>query len=262
MPLHPIPLNATSFAPYGQILQPPSSTDTTPTTGTITNQGTATKYPFIPTLPDFYHLSPTRKPARPQLSLFVCRPHRSLRQGRYLAVAVLERHPYTSQTFVPCGVDASARDVRYLVIVAPTLPERTTTTTTSITPPYPIDKPRRRPTLTQRLLSARPNPFTNDFAPSTTTPSSNFNLPSSMTQPQGPGGPDLSRLQVFVGRGDQAVSYGPGTWHSPMVVVGDREMQFVVVQFANGVEGEDCQEVRVEGKAIEVDLAEEVASKL
>lgn len=60
--------------------------------------------------------------------------------------------------------------------------------------------------------------------------------------------------------GNQAVTYGAGTWHAPMVVVGDRPVDFVVVQFANGVGIEDCQEISLipdrnaeEGIAIQVD---------
>lgn len=60
--------------------------------------------------------------------------------------------------------------------------------------------------------------------------------------------PDLSRLKAFVARGDQAVTYGPGTWHAPMVVLGEKAVEFVVVQFASGVGEEDCQEVEVLGE--------------
>lgn len=41
------------------------------------------------------------------------------------------------------------------------------------------------------------------------------------------------------------VTYGVGTWHAPMVVVGER-VDFVVVQHVSGRVGEDCQEVDVE----------------
>ena len=43
--------------------------------------------------------------------------------------------------------------------------------------------------------------------------------------------------------GNQAVTYGAGTWHAPMVVIGERPIDFVVVQFANDVGIEDCQEI-------------------
>jgi ureidoglycolate lyase len=55
--------------------------------------------------------------------------------------------------------------------------------------------------------------------------------------------PDLKNLRAFVATGNQAVTYGAGTWHAPMVVVGDRAIDFVVVQFANEVGIEDCQEI-------------------
>ena len=37
-----------------------------------------------------------------------------------------------------------------------------------------------------------------------------------------------------------------------MVVVGERRVDFVVVQFANGVQAEDCQEVESEGEGVGV----------
>jgi len=49
-----------------------------------------------------------------------------------------------------------------------------------------------------------------------------------------------------VATGNQAVTYGAGTWHAPMAVIGDRPIDFVVVQFANGVGIEDCQEISLE----------------
>lgn len=55
--------------------------------------------------------------------------------------------------------------------------------------------------------------------------------------------PDLKNLRAFVANGSQAVTYGAGTWHAPMIVVGDRPIDFVVVQFANEAGNEDCQEI-------------------
>ena len=62
-------------------------------------------------------------------------------------------------------------------------------------------------------------------------------------KPKGTGLPDLANLCAFLADGSQAVTYGPGTWHAPMVVLGDKAIDFVVVQYANGVGDEDCQEV-------------------
>ena len=51
------------------------------------------------------------------------------------------------------------------------------------------------------------------------------------------------------------VTYGVGTWHAPMVVLGDERVDFVVTQWANGREGEDCQEVEIaEGIEVVVDV--------
>ena len=58
--------------------------------------------------------------------------------------------------------------------------------------------------------------------------------------------PNLANIKAFIARGDQAVTYGPGTWHAPMVVLGEQAVDFVVVQYANGVPLEDCQEVELE----------------
>lgn len=57
------------------------------------------------------------------------------------------------------------------------------------------------------------------------------------------------------------MTYSAGTWHAPMVVLGEQRVDFVVTQFANGIANEDCQEVVLEvdsmrggvGVAIEVE---------
>ncbi len=48
------------------------------------------------------------------------------------------------------------------------------------------------------------------------------------------------------------VTYGVGTWHAPMVVVGGR-MDFVVLQYVSGRGDEDCQEVDVQGVEVVVE---------
>ena len=65
--------------------------------------------------------------------------------------------------------------------------------------------------------------------------------------------PDLPNLKAFIARGGQAVTYGVGTWHAPMVVLGSRRIDFIVVQHANGVSDEDCQ-LAAFGEGIVVDL--------
>tara|TARA_R110002060_G_scaffold28576_11_gene38706 strand:+ start:4811 stop:5266 length:456 start_codon:yes stop_codon:yes gene_type:complete len=114
-------------------------------------------------------------------------------------VSILERHPYTTQTFIPLGLSPrEAQNVRYLVIVAPSLPP------SQADAELPVPK--------------------GDALP-------------------GRGFPDLGKVKAFIAHGGQAVTYGAGTWHAPMVVLGNKAVDFVVVQFANGVGVEDCQEV-------------------
>lgn len=56
------------------------------------------------------------------------------------------------------------------------------------------------------------------------------------------------------------ITYGVGTWHAPMVVVGDGRLDFVVTQWVNGREQDDCQEVEIP-MGIEVVVRSEVGRK-
>jgi ureidoglycolate lyase len=122
-------------------------------------------------------------------------------------VSVLERHPYTTQTFSPLGLSGADPSTAFLVVVAPTLTSTAAAATTSSGDAINIQNP-----------------------------------------------PDLSRMKAFVAHGDQAVTYGPGTWHAPMAVVGQRRVDFVVTQFVNGVPDDDCQEVLLGENAVGLDL--------
>ena len=147
------------------------------------------------------------------VNMFVCSP-RTLEEGKngkgesskVLKVGILERHPFTTQTFCPLGLSASS-DTKFLVIVAPSLP------------------------LSEKDIG---------LAVPRSSNSTGAKLP-------GRGLPDLTKLKAFLANGSQAVTYGAGTWHAPMVVLGDKEVAFVVSQFVNGVGEEDCQEVVWEG---------------
>ncbi|KAK2810210.1 hypothetical protein FQN50_003180 [Emmonsiellopsis sp. PD_5] len=245
------PLTPSTFHPFGTAIstplpatlnQPPTTTSALtsltnkPTTSTpdllpapiLANQSTALKYSPISKFENNYAQSPSARrvgvgAGEPRMSMFSCFP-RTLRGGRGAAgkrkgvggggglfdVRILERHPYTTQTFVPLGVaaqntstaTATATQPIYLVIVAPTLHGQT--------------------------------------ARATIINSQGIKEMVDIRDP-----PDLRNLKAFVAHGGQAVTYGVGTWHAPMVVVGRRRVDFVVVQFVNGVEGDDCQEVGV-----------------
>jgi len=240
------PLSGAAFEEFGEVIEDPATHDDTLTFTTIeANQGSARKVLDVTHMRNHYALSQSKKPAMPVVNMFVCKP-RALEQqdGKgVFPVKILERHPFTPQTFVPMGLDAKDKETAYLVIVAPTLPLSQRARDEGLVPPYPSAPPKKKPSLRERLLGSRPNPFTNDYS-STTTPAVTIDLDPSQ-KPKGAGLPDLSRLKAFIARGDQAVTYGPGTWHAPMVVLGQRPIEFVVLQFANGVGIEDCQEVDV-----------------
>ena len=128
-------------------------------------------------------------------------------------------------------------DSQYLVIVAPTLP-RPVHARSARPAPFSASAPRRKRSLTERLSAARPALFTGSRRGSTPSDGEDKSFP-------GPGLPDLRRIRAFVAYGSQAVPYAPGTWHAPMVVLGTKAIDFVVVQYANGVSGEDCQELGI-----------------
>lgn len=129
--------------------------------------------------------------------MFACFPRRDLTDGIF-DVKILERHPFTTQTFTPLGLSASDSTTQFLVIVAPSL---------------------------------------RGSAEGVSSP------------------PDLGGLEAFICNGGQAVTYAAGTWHAPMVVLGEKRVDFVVTQFVSGIADEDCQEVLV-GERLGVSVKE------
>lgn len=288
-------LTPTAFSQFGTVIENPATSPSSklpipnrlpPPAHVAANQGSATKYLDVTHMTNLYHLAPSKKPAKAVMNMFVCAP-RSLRSNepsesipsswgdldlddcddededkfdrQLLDVTILERHPFTTQTFIPMGLAANDRHTQYLVIVAPTLPASASRRHTGRPPPYPTPLPdggRKKKSFMDRFARARPAPY----ATSSTPPAPQFEKLHPSARPKGPGLPDLKNLRAFVARGDQAVTYGAGTWHAPMIVVGDRGIDFVVVQFANEVGSEDCQEVVLkveegarEGVAVMVD---------
>ncbi|KAL6921985.1 hypothetical protein ACHAPO_002745 [Fusarium lateritium] len=127
-----IPLTQEEFAPFGDVVYNPrpnllpskyaSQGGHLPYSGTSANQGTAIRYADVSKPQDLLSQAPS-KDGRLIMSQFVCEA-RSLAPAKddptqdEFAVNILERHPFTSQTFAPLASTASS----YLVIVAPTLP--------------------------------------------------------------------------------------------------------------------------------------------
>jgi ureidoglycolate lyase len=202
------------FSEFGAVIENPApslvpslNVKKLPSNAVQANRGTALKYLDVTHMQNYYSSAPSNAPARAVMNMFVCAPRTLLSAGMTTAeglfpVEILERHPYTTQTFIPLGVSPhQMHEVRYLVIVAPSLP----------------------PSSADEMLSCP--------------------ISHSISQPlPGRGLPDVKRIQAFVAKGSQAVTYGAGTWHAPMVVVGKRPIDFVVVQFTNGVGIEDCEE--------------------
>ncbi|KAL6866192.1 hypothetical protein ACO1O0_002297 [Amphichorda felina] len=201
------PLTKEAFAPFGDVIANPrphvhpaafsTHADSLPPNAISANQGTAIQYRDLSSIKNLYSQAPSRR-SSPKMSMFVCAA-RELQPsptgpGSTFNVNIMERHPFTTQTFTPISSSAS----KYLVIVAPSLA------------PSPKD--------------------------------ASFPVPTGDGLP-GRGLPDVLGLKAFVAESNQAVTYGAGTWHSPMVTLGEpgTVLDFVVFQFASGEAIEDCQ---------------------
>ena len=212
MPSHTIaikasPLTAEAFASFGTVITsplPPSINEIPripPANAAHANQKTALRYGHVSPIDSIYQISPSGIPAKPTTSLFSCfpRPLRSCQSGSIFDVRILERHPFTTQSFVPFST-SSSKNSYALIIVAPTLDAAQSPS--DLTPYFPQYNGR-----------------------------------------QG-GMPDLQNIKAFITeQPGVGVTYGVGTWHAPMVVLGDARVDFIVTQWMNGREGEDCQEV-------------------
>src|SRR2546423_1204688 len=192
MDIHPEPLTPASFAPFGTAITAPlpSSQSNVPKAApfppplhpahqpepTLANQSTALKYSPISPLTN--HYAPSTNP-RPQMSMFSCfprrtlsRPPRPLAKGDRFAVKIIERHPFTTQTFCPLGLLAgeesatAAAKTYYIVIVAPSLETA-----------YLVEEAEGKEKGGRSGVIERP--------------------------------PDLSKLKAFVAHGGQAVTYAP-----------------------------------------------------
>lgn len=259
----PEPLTHQAFAPFGTVISAPFPRDLTsapndlpslelphpvPAKPVHANQGSAVKIsPITPLSNGYENACPSGRAAEARLSMFACFPRKPRREstqdhpkGHVFDVRILERHPYTTQTFIPLDLSSQRRVIRdrrpdkkshdwqgygdgdvdivldgaaqqdeeqeepaFLVIVAPTLKG-------------------------QAAAAAITN--------SDSTGKDDSNQRVTIRDP-----PDLENLRAFIARGGQAVTYGAGTWHAPMVVLGSRRVDFVVAQYVNGVEDEDCQ---------------------
>jgi ureidoglycolate lyase len=173
-----------SFSPFGTVIEnpvpslvPSAQITKLPPNTVQANQGSALKYLDITLMRDYYGSAPSKRKATAVMNMFVCAPRELLPAEQkglegLFPVDILERHPYTTQTFIPLGLSKSdARNARYLVIVAPSLE------------PSPADE-------------SLPVPYGT----------------ASGDQLPGRGLPDLTKVKAFIANGAQAVTYGAGTW--------------------------------------------------
>ena len=93
--LKPRPISPAAYRRYGEVLRLGAG-------GRAANQGTASRRDWAAELKNL------RPRARPNLSLFRCAPRR-----RPFAASLLERHPHSTQVFLPLSQPA-----RYLALVA------------------------------------------------------------------------------------------------------------------------------------------------
>ena len=171
------PITCDGFLPYGQVIGIPESGSILEgqTKPVSANQGSAKKYPGVAT----YDTAPQdRHPSDTKISIFVSKPRTEI-PGQF-DLHVMERHPYSSQLFIPMGVKEE-EGFRYLVAVSP------------------------------------------------------------------PGDPEprMDNVEAFLVHGKQGISYGAGTWHAPIVVLGKEDVQFAVVVDTNGNPRDDTEEVEI-----------------
>lgn len=220
------PLTPEAFAPFGEVIQNPRP-DVQPSQladagplplpfGAVSaNQGSAIQYQHVTRMVNNYGKAPSGVSATAVVNMFVSAARRLQRHrpgsrpgasatstslsSSFFEVNILERHPFTTQTFTPLSISGTAASKSqncYLVIVVPNL------VTASGAQGRGADVPVSSP-------------------------------------------PDLSGLKAFIATTGQAVTYGAGTWHAPMVALGPEgsTVDFVVTQFKNAVGEEDCQMV-------------------
>lgn len=122
-----LPLSADQFEPYGHVAQAYSNPELAPKGTKITsaNQGSALKFHKLAPILAFYpDVGETL--ASLDLSVYRCQPlnYDPVTSPEGWAVRLLERHPFTSQAFIPMGIgsgkDTSLEEAgrAYLVVVA------------------------------------------------------------------------------------------------------------------------------------------------
>lgn len=113
------PLTVADYAPYGGVISTDVVTDRT----VVVNNGTARRTPeVVPTI-NRYSEAPSQTPARTVLNVSLASPREVQPYGneegkRVIKIKMLERHRFSTQSFVPMGAD-----IQYLVVVTQIMSE-------------------------------------------------------------------------------------------------------------------------------------------
>ncbi len=118
------PLTPDSFAPYGGVISADHQIKNTNLKSNSANYGTAIKILKVSPIINNYENAPSGNKASANWNIFRCSPPNHILKynvdginGRTQYYSkVLERHPYSTQTFLPMG--RNKNDLAYLVIVA------------------------------------------------------------------------------------------------------------------------------------------------
>lgn len=180
-----VPLTPESFSPYGGVMS--ADHQIKDIASSSANYGTATKIHKVAPIINNYDHCPSGKKATANWNIFRCKAPTPListtkNGSKVYKSKVLERHLFTTQTFIPMGQDLGKKS--FLVIVAKT---------------------------NEKSHQKLPTP---------------------------------ALIKAFVCKGNQSITYAPGTWHAPMVVIDEDVpyIDFAVMIHENGVPDEDCQE--------------------
>jgi allantoicase len=101
-PIVPVPISREGFAPFGQVLHayPDPETRYEGMDIQVAPDGMATKYARLAEIKSTY---PEELGAVTGISVFRATPKVGLERGKVFDIRYMERHPYTSQAFVPMG---------------------------------------------------------------------------------------------------------------------------------------------------------------
>lgn len=113
-----LPLTPEAFAPYGYVIQAyPNPNHVSKGTKVVSaNFGSALKFNHLSPITSLPHPSDANAAQSPNFSVYHCTPTQSLGGpgNSKFEVSVLERHEFSSQSFIPLGGGSD----RYLIIVA------------------------------------------------------------------------------------------------------------------------------------------------